>query len=103
MGDPTLALIDETLVYLGWKHDYVATVIGVSAPLFSRAMRQLDGKKFDATWFSKLPAEFWPAFVYVVSKKFGITQASREELLLDVICGHLDSMKSLVQRVVVSE
>jgi hypothetical protein len=99
-GDSTLALIDEAFVYLGWKHDYVASVIGVSAPLFSRAMRGVDGKKFDATWLSKLPSEFWPAFVHVASKKHHVTEASRQQVILDAICGHLGTMKTLVQTVV---
>jgi len=103
MGDPTLALIDETFVYLGWKHDYVAAVIGVSAPLFSRAMRGVDGKKFDATWFSKLPAEFWSAFVHIISKQFKISHESRQDIVLGVISGHLDSLNKLVRTVVVSE
>ena len=99
-GDSTLALIDEAFVYLDWKHDYIASVIGVSAPLFSRAMRGVDGKKFDATWLSKLPAEFWPAFVHVASKKHHITEASRQQVILDAICGHLGTMKTLIQTVV---
>ena len=101
-GDPTLALIDETFVYLGWKHDAVAAFIGVSAPLFSRAMRGVDGKKFDATWFSKLPSEFWPAFVHVISKQFRISHESRQDIVLGVIAGHLDSLNKLVRTVVVS-
>ena len=103
MGDPTLALIDETFVFLGWKHDAVAAFIGVSAPLFSRAMRGVDGKKFDVTWFSNLPAEFWPAFNKVIAKTHNITQASRSELLLDVISGHMETLNKLMARMMVSE
>jgi hypothetical protein len=102
-GDSTLALIDETFVMLDWKGDYIAAVIGIDPPRLSRAMNEKDGKTFDARWLSKLPSEFWVAFLQVVARKFNITRESRQELLLDAICGHLDSLKTLVKSTAVSE
>jgi len=88
---------------LTWKHEYVAKLMQISPSTLSRALNESDRKTFDVRWLTNLPAEFWVALNALVALKFNISHASRQELILESIDGHLDSLKTLVSQVVVSK
>lgn len=104
-GSATLALIDEVFVYLGWKQEYVAGLLGIDPPRFSRAMNEKDQRVFDVRWFDTLDLhpEFRAAYDYVRGKKYGITRESLVELLMQQACSHLAFIRKMLERTAVSE
>lgn len=104
-GSSTLALIDEVFVALGWKQEYVAALLAIDPPRFSRAMNEKDQRIFDVRWFDTLMLrpEFRASYYGLLGKKYGIARESVLELLLQQAVDHLDFIKNMVARTQVSE